>query len=223
MTTMHKISIPEHMVERVRARRGKLSVYDTVPGPKAALLVIDLQNAFMLPNMPSYLPGGVEIVPNVNRLAAALRDKGGLVVWIKHTYDPEWTVYNDFSGPAHLQAVREAYKSGSLGHQLHDSLAFDVADATIEKRRFSALIPGSSDLETRLRKRDIDTVIITGLASNACCESTARDAMMLNFRTVFVSDANCAKSDEEHNTTLGNIFRLFGDVATTDEVISRLV
>lgn len=219
---MHKIEIPEHMVERVRARRGKLSIYDTIVGQKTALLVIDLQNAFMLPTMPSYLSGGIEIVPNVNRLAAALRIKGGMVVWIKHTYDPDWTVYNDFSGPAHLHSVREAYRSGSIGHQLHDSLAIDTADTIVEKRRFSALIPGSSDLEARLRSRGINTVIITGLASNACCESTARDAMMLNFQTVFVSDANCAKSDEEHNTTLGNIFRLFGDVATADEVISRL-
>jgi ureidoacrylate peracid hydrolase len=219
---MHKIAIPEHIVERVRARRGKLSIYDTIVAQQAALLVIDLQNAFMLPTMPSYLSGGVEIVPNVNRLAAALRTKGGMAVWIKHTYDPEWTVYNDFSGPDHLRSVRQAYKSGSLGHQLHNSLAIDAADVVIEKRRFSALIPGSSDLEARLRNRDINTVIIAGLASNACCESTARDAMMLNFQTVFVSDANCAKSDEEHNATLGNIFRLFGDVANTDEVISRL-
>jgi ureidoacrylate peracid hydrolase len=219
---MHKIEIPEHIVERVKARRGKLSIYDTVAARQTALLVIDLQNAFMLPGMPSYLAGGVEIVPNVNRLAAALRAKGGTVVWTKHTYDQAWTVYNDFSGPDHLQAVRKAYKAGHVGHELHSSLAVDPVDLIIEKRRFSAFIHGSSDLESRLRNRDINTVIITGLASNACCECTARDAMMLNFQTVFVSDANCAKSDEEHNATLGNIFRLFGDVATTNDVISRL-
>ena len=75
------------------------------------------------------------------------------------------------------------------------------------------------------------TLLFLLLAALACAPAShavkpppdpTRDAMMLNFQTVFVSDANCAKSDEEHNTTLGNIYRLFGDVATTDEVISRL-
>ena len=111
---MHKMEIPWHIVERIKARRGKFSIYETVVAQQTALLVIDLQNAFMLPDMPSYLPGGVEIVPNVNQLAAALRAKGGMVVWTKHTYDPAWTVYNDFSGPGHLQAVREAYKAGAM-------------------------------------------------------------------------------------------------------------
>src|SRR4051812_10804978 len=115
---MHKIEISKHIVERVTARRGKLSVYDTAAAQQTALIVIDLQNAFMLPGMPSYLPGGIELVPNVNRLAAALRAKGGMVVWTKHTYDPAWSVYNDFSGPDHLQAVREAYQAGHVGHEL---------------------------------------------------------------------------------------------------------
>jgi ureidoacrylate peracid hydrolase len=73
-----------------------------------------------------------------------------------------------------------------------------------------------------LREAGIDTVIITGTVTNTCCESTARDAMMLNYKTIFVSDANACRTDEEHNTTLGNILRIFGDVASTQEVIGRL-
>jgi ureidoacrylate peracid hydrolase len=92
----------------------------------------------------------------------------------------------------------------------------------IEKRRFSALIQGSSDLDRRLREMGIDTVVIMGVVTNSCCECTARDAMMLNYKTVFASDGNGARTDDEHNATLGNILRLFGDVATTDEIIARL-
>jgi ureidoacrylate peracid hydrolase len=57
--------------------------------------------------------------------------------------------------------------------------------------------------------------------TNVCCESSARDAMMLNYRVVFVSDANAALSDADHNATLTSIIRVFG-VSTTDEAIALL-
>ncbi len=92
----------------------------------------------------------------------------------------------------------------------------------LEKTRFSAFIQGSSSLDEQLRGAGIETVIITGTVINTCCESTARDAMMLNYKTVFVSDANACRTDEEHNASLGNIMQIFGDVASTDDVIRRL-
>ena len=75
------------------------------------------------------------------------------------------------------------------------------------------------DIDRRLREAGIDTVVIVGTLTNVCCESSARDAMMLNYRLVFVSDANAALTDAEHNATLASILRVFGDVASTDEVI----
>jgi len=131
-------------------------------------------------------------------------------------------MYDHFSTPAHQARVKAALTPGHPGHELHPDLDVRPGDPVVEKTRFSAFIQGSSDLDARLRKAGIDTVIITGVVSNTCCESTARDAMMLNYRTVFVSDGNGAMTDDEHNATLGNIFRMFGDVATTDEIIARL-
>jgi ureidoacrylate peracid hydrolase len=96
------------------------------------------------------------------------------------------------------------------------------SDLTVTKTRYSAFIAGSSDLEARLRKRAIDTVLIVGVATNVCCESTARDAMMRNFRTVMVSDANAAISDDEHAASLITFFLYFGDVQTSDQVIENL-
>lgn len=90
------------------------------------------------------------------------------------------------------------------------------------KSRFSAFLQGSSDLDEQLRRRGVDTVLITGTVSNVCCESTARDAMMLNYRTIFVSDANATRTDEEHNATLGNMVMCFADVASTEEVLRQL-
>ena len=77
------------------------------------------------------------------------------------------------------------------------------ADVKVKKNRFGAFVPGSSQLHSVLQERAIDTVIITGTATNVCCESTARDAMMMNYKVIFVADATATHTDEEHNATLG--------------------
>ena len=87
----------------------------------------------------------------------------------------------------------------------------------------SAFIAGSSDIDEKLKSRGIETLLITGTATNVCCESTARDAMMLDYRVIMVSDANAASTDEEHAATLNNFILFFGDVMTADEGVGRLV
>jgi isochorismate hydrolase len=93
-------------------------------------------------------------------------------------------------------------------------------DEVVQKYRFSAFVQGSSDLPQRLRAQGYDTVLITGTVTNVCCESSARDAMMLNFKTIMVSDANAARTDAEHNATLGTFYATFGDVMDTALLIS---
>jgi len=66
-------------------------------------------------------------------------------------------------------------------------------------------------------------VLITGTVTNVCCESSARDAMMLDYRVIMLSDANAALTDEEHTASLNSIMLFFGDVMTTDEAVGRLV
>jgi nicotinamidase-related amidase len=108
------------------------------------------------------------------------------------------------------------------GHQLWPLLEVKPQDAQIVKKRFSAFIQGSSDIASYLRGRGIDTLLIGGTATNVCCESTARDAMMLNFKVTMVHDCLATYTDEEHNGTLRNIYSLFGDVQTVDEAIASL-
>ena len=74
---MHKIAISEEIIAGAIAQRGKLHRYDELVAARTALVVIDLQNVFMLPGMPVEVPAAREIVPNVNRLAAAMRAAGG--------------------------------------------------------------------------------------------------------------------------------------------------
>jgi ureidoacrylate peracid hydrolase len=223
---MHAIAIPDHAIAAALKRRGKLHLYDTLLGPATALVVIDLQNAFMLPGMPAEVPLAREIVPNVNRLAAGIRSTGGTVAWVKMTIQDEtrsWSHWFDyFMSPERKAAMLEALSRGEPGHQLHAGLDVKPSDLTVEKTRYSAFIQGSSDLDKILRGRGIDTVVVAGTLTNVCSESTARDAMMLNYKTVFVSDANATLTDAEHNATLGSILQVFGDVMTTDEVLARL-
>ena len=92
----------------------------------------------------------------------------------------------------------------------------------MRKDRFSAFIQGASELEQRLRRAAIDTLVVVGTLTNVCCDSTARDAMMRNFKVVMVGDANAAHSDADHNASLAAFLQVFGDVMTSDEVIARL-
>ena len=102
------------------------------------------------------------------------------------------------------------------------TLTVDAADTQVVKNRYSALIAGSSGLKRLLRSLDIDTVPIAGTKTNICCEATARDAMVLDFKTVMVSDCCAALSDDEHRAALVNIIQQFGDLVTGDEVLGRL-
>ena len=219
---MHKVSIPESVIAQVKAQRGKLNRYDTLAGAKTALVVIDLQNAFMLPGMPVEVPTAREIVPNVNKLAAATRAAGGKVYWIKMNLEGQSEAWRVFFDSDPRRATLSELTPGSRGFELYADLDVRPEDTILVKNRFSAFIQGSSDIDRHLRGAGIDTVIIAGTVTNVCCESSARDAMMLNYRLVFVSDANAALSDDEHNATLTSVLRVFGDVATTNEVIELL-
>jgi len=219
---MHRIAIPESIVAQVKAQRGKLNRYDRLSGRNTALVVIDMQNAFTLPGMPVEVPEARDIIPNVNKLAAATRSAGGKVVWVQMCLEGQteaWRVFFD-GDPRH--ATLSELTPGARGFELHAGLDVRPEDLRVVKRRYSAFIQGSSDIDARLRDLGIDTVIIAGTLTNVCCESSARDAMMLNYRLVFVSDANAALSDAEHNATLGSILRVFGDIASTKETIALL-
>jgi ureidoacrylate peracid hydrolase len=224
---MHKIEMPQWAVDRTLERRGRLHAHDDLDPRKTALIVVDLQNAFMVEEVAvAYVPVAVEIVPNVNRLAAAVRRTGGKVFWLRHTMDAEsrstWSEYLRMLSPETREGQLKNLAPGSHGHDLYPTLEVKPEDEVVNKSRFSAFVQGSSDLPQRLTAQGYDTVLITGTVTNVCCESSARDAMMLNFRTVMVSDANAARSDDEHNATLAIFYAIFGDVMDTSYLIERL-
>lgn len=224
---MHTIAIPHYVLQRVVERRGKVRLFEALEPARTALVVVDLQNGFMAPGQPAEIPYAREIVPNVNRIGRALRAAGGQVVYIQNTIteatQAEWCVWFDnFTRGEFRERMIAAFARGSFGHALYPELEVMPQDWRVEKQRFGAFVEGSSGLHAQLQARGIDTLIIVGTATNVCCESTARDAMMMNYKVVFVSDANACRTDEEHNATLGNILALFGDVQSTRDVIAAL-
>ncbi len=223
---MKKFEIPQSLAERITLRRGRLHTYESYDPARTALVVVDMQNYFMAEGELAYCPGAAHIVSDVNRLAQAVRKTGGLVVWIVMEASEEsrenWKNLHETYLPE-LREIRFAsLGAAGEGFKLWPGLITDAADETVIKTRYSAFIEGSSEIEKVLRAHQIETVLIGGVATNVCCDSTARDCMMRGFRTIMVSDANATFSEAEHEAALTTFITFFGDVQETDEVIERL-
>ena len=223
---MHKYVASDSVRNRVVRRQGKLVSHETIDAARSALVVIDMQNYFVAEGFPLEVPVAREIVPNINRLATAMRDVGGLVVWIQSTATgglERWGNHHRYTLSAEAARTRLAsLDEAAEGFKLYPTLEPAPADPRVKKITYSAFIAGSSDLDTLLRRRGIETVLIAGTVTNVCCESSARDAMMLDYRVIMLSDANAALTDEEHAATLNSFLVAFGDVMTSDDVIQRL-
>jgi ureidoacrylate peracid hydrolase len=218
-------TIPDALVERVVARRGSEHCFADLDPARTALVVIDMQHAFMTDGVGhAVCPAARDIVPAVNRLAAVVRETGGGVFWIQMTHDrrclEDWSVAHEMVSAEMREKRVAALSEGGLGHQLWPDLDVQPQDEIVNKYRYSAFMPGTSELPERLRARGFDTVLVTGTVTNVCCESSARDANMTNFRTIMVSDANAAATQEEHDASLAAFYNIFGDVMDTDMVIA---
>ena len=223
---MHRYVMPDSVKERVIRRQGKLLSHDTINAGRTALVVVDMQNYFVAEGFPLEVPKARTIVPNINRMARALRAAGGAVVWVQTTSAgalESWANHH-----AHMLTPERARKriagldETSEGFKLFPALEPLPSDLFVKKVKYSAFISGSSPIDAEFKNRGIDTLLITGTLTNVCCESTARDAMMLDYRVIMLSDGNAALSDEEHAASLNNFMVFFGDVMTTDEAGARL-
>src|SRR3984893_16561717 len=220
-------TIPDPIVERVIHRRAAAHSFPHVDPAPTTLVVIDLQHAFMNEAVGfAAVAAARDIVPAVNRLAAAVRETGGGVFWIEMTHDErcfeEWSVAYELPTPEYRDKRIAALSEGTLGHELWPELDVRPEDEIVKKYRYSAFMPGTSDLPGRLRAGGFHSVLITGTVTNVCCESSARDANMTNFRTIMVSDGNAALSREEHDASLTAFYNTFGDVMDTDMIIAGL-
>lgn len=196
---------------------NRISALD--PG-RTALLVVDMQHFFLDGSGPR-IPDGLSIMPKINQLSRALRGAGGLVVIISHTVSdaPRYRLneWQDRTSPRTSDGdyiLRQGYPEQAV----HPGIEISASDLRLPKHRYSALLSNSSDLDAQLRERGIDTLIICGIATNVCCESTARDGNMLGYRILFASDATAATTRQEHEASLLNLSRIFATVADTEAI-----
>jgi len=222
----HSVTIRKEIADRVLARRGRYHLFDRLDPARTALVAIDMQNTFCAPGAPAEVPAARGIVEPLNALTAGLRALGVPVIWVLHANErvggkSDWEL---FFNTIVADEVREKTMESLIPakQSVWSGLVTNPADKTVLKNRYSALIPGSSPLDGVLRGLGIDTILIAGTKTNVCCESTARDAMMLDFKVVLVEDCCAALSDEEHRGALENIIQQFGDVMTGTEVLARL-
>jgi Amidases related to nicotinamidase len=222
---MSSFEMPQHVIDRVMEKRGRLNVFDSFDPKKTAFLIIDMQNFFVSGVQPC-----LNIMPNINRLAGAVRDSGGLVAWVVLTVAETedgpslWPIYHDnFFTEEKMKAHKNGLTRGTAGHAIHENLDVRPKDLISEKTRFSALIQGSSDLHEHLQERGIENVLVGGTLTNMCCESTARDAMMIGYRAIMVEDCSASRNDEDHAVGLTSVYQSFGDVRSTDEVIAEVL
>jgi ureidoacrylate peracid hydrolase len=218
--------IRREIVERVLARRGRLHLFDSLDPKKSALVIIDMQNAFVAPGAPMEVPAARAIVAPINRLAAELRRRGVTVIWVSHENRKDgrdWAGFFDaFIAPGRRAEAAAALAAGSELQKLFPSLEVGGRDVRMSKNRYSALIANSSSLEKLLKEKAIDTLLLAGTKTNVCVECTARDAMMLDYKVVLLSDCTAALSDDEQRATLENVIQQFGDVLNADEALAML-
>ena len=218
-----------------KGRRGKLGgpfVWDINP-KRTALIVIDMQNCFVDPQGGLYSPAFKDQVPRINQIARACREYGILVIWVQFATRADCLDlgYTLMITPEEALSSPMWHIEGTKGAELYPELEIHDEDLIVPKKRYSAFIAGSSPLDRILRFTDKDTVIIVGGATNVCCGATARDAMMLDYKVIFVADANaplCLPSmkrcspDEVHQAELINLGTFFAMVCTTDELIAEI-
>lgn len=195
-----------------------------------ALLVVDMQNDFcarggLMDKKGLDLRMTQAMAPGLVNFIDQARKAQVTVIFIQAITDtPENWYVSDVSLE---QRTRTAKRSGgvdypvcernSWGADLYDGIKPLPGELVITKHRYSAFI--DTELDVVLRSKGIRTVIMSGVGTNICVESTARDGFMKDYYIVFLKDCTAAGTEEEHNSTLRNIDLFFGEVANSGDVL----
>lgn len=181
----------------------------------AALMVIDMQKFFLDPKSPTFTCGGLAILPTLKRLIAAFRDTGRPVIYARHVHHPD-RIDAGIMGWWWDGMCLE----GSPESELHDEIAPLPNEKVITKHRYSAFY--NTDLETILRCLKIEDLVISGIMTNMCCESTARDAYFRDYRVFFLADCTGSINEQMHLASLLNLAYGFAYVTTAGDIIEQV-
>ncbi|MDD5469028.1 MAG: cysteine hydrolase [Anaerolineales bacterium] len=183
---------------------------------KSALMVIDMQKFFLDPSSPTFTCGGLAIMPVLQRLIRAYRQIGRPVIYCRHVHHP-----------GHIDSGIMGWWwegmciEGSPESEVHPAIAPLETEKVVFKHRYSAFY--NTDLETVLRCQGIEELVISGIMTNMCCESTARDAYFRDYRVFFLADGTGSINEEMHLASLLNLSFGFAYVTRSEDILSSLV
>ena len=215
----HPSGISQVIVDKVVKRRGRLHAFEALDPARTALVVVDLDTRTM------EQPDNGEmrkLAPKVNAIADGLRAKSGTVCWVTTPARKASANFIAIYGQDFAGMHENASVIGGGATTIWNGLHTDERDIFVEKRGASAFFPGNCDLHQKLQRREIQSILIVGMVTNVCCESTARDATELDYQVTMISDAMWGHKQGQHDATLATFFRNFGDVRTSADVL-RLI
>lgn len=191
-----------------------------------ALIIIDMQKDFCTPGFGAHQAGrdltmARSVIPNLQRLLAGARAAGATVVHAGFATLPD---HGSDSGPWLAQRRRSTFSSetlcitGTEGAEFIEELAPRAGELVVPKRRYSAFT--GTDLDLLLRARRIRTIIVTGVSTNVCVETTFRSGFELDYY-VCVPPDGCASWDRGlHEAALANVNHRFGLTPAIDEILA---
>jgi nicotinamidase-related amidase len=183
---------------------------------RTALVVIDLQRGIV--SMPAEPRSPTEVVARAAQMATALRAAGGTVVLVRVARSPD--------GRDGLKPITDApVQTGDRSvppdwSEIVPELKPEITDIVITKRQWGAFY--GTELDLKLRRRGVDTIILCGISTNVGVESTARDAYERGYEQVFVEDAMAARDIEDHRHTVRTVFPRIGRIRSTEDVLAAL-
>ena len=182
---------------------------------RSALLVIDMQKFFLDPESPTFTCGGLAILPNLKQLIEVFRKAGRPVIFTRHVHHPEKIDAGIMEWWWEGMCL-----DGSPESEVHDDIAPLPNEKIITKHRYSAFY--NTDLETILRCLKIEDLVISGVMTNLCCESTARDAYYRDYRVFFLADGTGSINEQMHLASLLNLAFGFAFVTTAENIIRQM-
>ena len=190
---------------------------------KTVLLIIDMQRAFLDKGAPRECPSGRELVPKINQVSAICRKLRMPVIHtrVSHRRDLSDVGIRQEIRPLDVNDKLETIE-GNMGCDFYPDMNIAPEDYVVSKRRFSALVPGSSHLEALLRGLKCDAIIICGVATDVCVGTTAIDGMMLDYKVFFVGDLTATFDEERQRVALRVYNKHFTKVITSEELMKEL-
>jgi len=181
----------------------------------SALLVVDMQQFFLDAASPTFTFGGVAILPGVKHLIDTFRRAKRPVIFTQHVHHPE-----DLDAGIMGWWWEGKCLEGSPESEIHPELSPEPGEKVVSKHRYSAFY--NTDLETVLRCLKVEDVVVSGVMTNMCCESTARDAYYRDYRVFFLADGTGSINEEMHLASLLNLAFGFAYVTTCDTIAAQL-